>query len=160
MSGARRIALAAGLTCAAMLAAAFFFQHVVGLAPCPLCIWQRWPHLAGAALGLAAAALGPGRAAWGAMALGALAMLAGAGIAGFHVGVEQGWWDSPVCAPAAPDPASLSPSEFLDALRAQTDIVACDEVAWSLFGVSMAGWNGLASLALAALFGWGARLRR
>lgn len=136
-----------------MLAAAFAFQHLAGLYPCELCIWQRWPYVATVLLGIAAALLPPaGRAA--ALALAALVFLGGAGIAAFHVGVEQGWWQGlAACGTTLPEARTVE--ELRAALLAQP-VVRCDEVAWSLAGTSMAGWNGLLSAGLAVLSFWGA----
>ena len=138
-------ALAAGSLAA--LAAAFAFQHLGGLEPCPLCIWQRWPHLAIALL--AVVSLGfRGTAAAVPVGLAGLAALAGAGLAGFHVGVEQQWWAGlEACAggPPAETVAELR-QRLLNAAPAR-----CDEAAWSFLGLSMAAWNGLLSLALAGM---------
>src|SRR5690606_38242336 len=84
----RRIALVAGLGSLALLAGAFLFQFAGGLQPCPLCIWQRWPHAVAGVLGLIALAT-PLRPI---ALLGLATTLLGAGIAGYHTGVEQGWW--------------------------------------------------------------------
>ncbi len=137
----------------AMLGGALFFQHVMNLAPCALCIWQRWAYAPPIALGLLALAL-PGLRRPLVILL-ALAFLLGAGIAGFHAGVEQGWWEGlTTCTGAATNATSI------EALRAQllaAPPVRCDEVAWSFAGVSMAGWNMLAQTAFAALCLWAAR---
>ncbi len=138
--------LAAAAGSAALLAGALAFQYVGGLAPCPLCIWQRWPHVAAVLLGLALLAFPRS----GVAALGGLAMLAGAGIAAWHAGIERGWWPGPVTC-TAPDIGGLTPDELLARIL-ESPIVRCDEVAWSLLGVSMAGWNALFCLALAALW--------
>jgi disulfide bond formation protein DsbB len=138
---------------AALLGGAFAFQHLGGLYPCELCIWQRWPHAA--ALILASAALLLPRAARrGALALAALAVLASAGIAVFHVGVEQGWWEglSTCSAPAAAN------GNFLETVLA-APVVQCDKVAWSLAGLSMAGYNALLSLLIAGGSLWLLRKR-
>lgn len=136
---------------AALLAAALAFQHVGGLAPCVLCVWQRVPYAAVAALGLAGALLHrrlpPAAAAALAAACAAL-FAADAAIAGFHVGVEQGWWKGTESCTAAGAPAG-----DLQALRDAVfaaPVAFCDTVAWSMLGLSMAAWNGLAALALAA----------
>jgi len=143
---ARALAGLAGLGSAALLVAAFAFQHLGGLAPCPMCVWQRWPHVA--AVGLAAGAVWLGWR-WSA-ALGALALLGNAGLGLFHVGVEQRWWDGPTTCAAGPV-GGLSTDALLAQILA-APVTRCDEVAWSWLGVSMAGWNALASLALAGLF--------
>lgn len=142
----RRLAALGAAGSAAVLGAALWFQYVVGLAPCPMCIWQRWPHVAAIALGAAAAALGLRAAA----ALGAFAMLIGAGLGVFHAGVEQGWWQGPSTC-AAPAVGDLSTEELLARIMA-APMVRCDEIPWAFAGVSMAGWNAVLSLALALLF--------
>ncbi len=131
----------------AALAAAFGFQHLGGLEPCPLCIWQRWPHVATALL--AAASLGfRGPAAAALLALAGVAALAGAGLAGFHAGVEQHWWAGLAACEGGPpaDTVAELRERLLNAAPAR-----CDEVAWSFLGLSMAAWNGLLSLALAGM---------
>jgi disulfide bond formation protein DsbB len=146
MSPLQRAGLGAAFGSAALLAAAFAFQYLGGLAPCHLCLLQRWPHAVAVLAGLALLAA-PRRALAG---LGALAMLAGAGIALYHVGVEQHWWTGPTTC-AAPDIGALSSEELLERILA-APVVRCDEIAWSFLGLSMAAWNGLASLGLAALW--------
>ncbi len=142
----------------AILGAALFFQHAMGLQPCELCILQRWGVLASGVAALAALAGRRWAAARSAMLVTAgMALLATAGIAGFHVGVEQHWWAMPAsCVGAAGGGASS-----LDALRAAVLVakpVECDVVQWSFLGVSMAGWNIPLSLGLAA-FALGAAAR-
>jgi len=146
MTALQRAALGAAAGSAALLLAAFAFQHLGGLAPCPLCIWQRWPHALALGLGIALLAA-PVR---GLALLGALAMLAGAGIALYHAGIEQGWWTGPATC-VAPDVQGLTPEELLERIL-EAPIVRCDEIAWRFLGLSMAAWNGLASLALAGLW--------
>ncbi len=131
-----------------VLAGAFFFQHVIGLDPCILCIWQRYPYVATIALSLFAIfCLGAGGRGW-ILGLCGLIFLAGAGIASFHVGVEQHWWQGTAeCA------GGMAPGLGLADLMAKAQAAAparCDEIPWSLFGISMAGYNVLISLALAA----------
>ena len=131
-----------------MLGGAFYFQHVEGLQPCPLCVAQRWAHGASLVLGLMAFAAGRGRLAVWLLAATGLAFLAGAGIAGYHVGVEQHWIDSAFC--GSPDLLADTVEE-LKALLWETEVVRCDEIPWSLLGISMAGYNFIISLALAVL---------
>ena len=144
--------LAAAGGSAALLLGAFGFQVFGGLFPCPLCLWQRWPHGAAILIGLAALML-PGRAL---PVLGALAALATAGIGGFHVGVEQGWWQG-LATCAGPGLAGLSGATLLDPTAPLPAPVRCDEIAWSFAGLSMAGWNMVLSLGLAALWLMAAR---
>ena len=139
------VALAAGSLAA--LAAAFAFQHIGGLDPCPLCIWQRWPHVAIVLLAALSLAF-RGSAATSLLGLTGLAALTGAGLAGYHVGVEQLWWQGlAACSGGAPAETVAELRErLLNAAPAR-----CDEVAWSFLGLSMAAWNGLLSLGLAGL---------
>lgn len=137
----------------ALLAGAWAFQIFGGLQPCALCLYQRWPYWAVIAIaGLAMLAAKQLGAKGMAMIAGlcTLIFLAGAGVAGFHVGVEQHWWEGL----AACGGGNLSdPNLSLDELRTRlldTPIVRCDDVPWSLFGISLAGYNFIASLALAA----------
>lgn len=135
---------------AAALAIAFASQIWGGLQPCILCIWQRWAHgaiIAIALLGLAAALSGRGRGAALLTLVAGLAAMVGAGIALYHVGVEQQWWPGTSGCGAG----ALTPGQGLEALRQQIEaapIVRCGDVAWSMFGISMAGYNALLSAAL------------
>jgi disulfide bond formation protein DsbB len=128
------------------LGAALFFQYVVGLAPCVLCIWQRWPYVAVVVLSVLALLLRRRRrVAALLLGLSGLALLIGAGIGVFHVGVEQHWWSGTSGCGAAAGATTL------EELRAQVlaaPVVRCDEAAWSLFGISMAGYNVVLSLVL------------
>lgn len=139
--------LLATLGSAALLSGAFAFQYIGGLHPCTLCLWQRWPHAAAIAIGLVALATG-----WrGLLWLGALAALATAGIGGFHVGVEQGWWQG-LASCSAGSIAGISTADLLNPAVDVAAPVRCDAVAWSLAGLSMAGWNMVLSLGLAGVW--------
>ncbi len=141
-----------------ILGAALFYQYVDGLYPCVLCIYQRIPY--GAAIALAGVGLllgarganpGPGAVVSGLALLCGLGFVAGAGVAAFHVGVEQGWWQgTEACVGVGGD------LESIDALRAAVlaaPAVRCDEVVWQFMRISMAGWNFLLSLTLAGVTG-------
>ena len=123
-----------------------------GLSPCKLCWYQRYPYALTIALGLGGALLA-GRGANRAAALlsfwCAVAFLLGATVAAFHVGVEQGWWQGSTACTGG----GAGQGRTVDELRQLIEtapVIRCDEVQWSLFGVSMAGYNFLVSLALAA----------
>jgi disulfide bond formation protein DsbB len=149
MTEAARVRQAAWLLFAvsgSLLLGALGFQFLGGLAPCEMCYWQRHAHLA--VLAVAGLALITGNRAAGWLAV--LAMVAAAGLGLFHAGVEQKWWQG-VTACTAPVSAGMSTAEMLDTLM-KTPLVRCDEIPWSLLGVSMAGWNALVS-AGAALCG-------
>lgn len=147
MSELQRRGLGAGAASALVLAAALAFQYVGGYAPCPLCLWQRWPHALAVVLGLAVLAL-PWRAL---AALGVLAMLVSAALGVWHAGIEWGWWAGPTTCTAPGEVSQMSPADLIARLEA-TPVVRCDEAAWSLAGLSMAGWNALLSLGLAVLW--------
>ncbi|MGE0164606.1 MAG: disulfide bond formation protein B [Dongiaceae bacterium] len=155
----RRIPLLVAVASLAGLAVAFASQYWGGLQPCILCIYQRYPYGITATLGvigiLAAARPAVLRAI---LLLAALAFAVDAGIAAFHVGVEQGWWQGTAECGSTLD-LTLSPEELKSQLMNQP-LVRCDEVAWSLFGISMAGYNFLYALALTAVALWFALRRR
>lgn len=150
MTTRRALTLLAALGSAALLGGAFLFQ-LLGYAPCKMCIWQRYPHAIAIALGVFAVFI-PG--AW-LLALGAFAALTTAGVGLYHVGVEQGWWEGPSTCSAG-DIGGLS-AEDLMAQIMNAPLVRCDEIAWQLAGISMAGWNALLSFVLAGL--WIAAIR-
>ena len=145
--------LAAAAGSALLLAGALVSQYGFGLYPCALCLWQRWPHGAAVVIGLGALALRPGRAKGTALALaGAAAALATAGTGAFHVGVEQGWWAGLAACSAGPGVGGLSVQALLDPTVPVAAAPRCDEVAFSVAGLSMAGWNAVLSAGLAGLW--------
>ena len=142
------------LVSVAALATAFASEHWGGLAPCVLCIYQRYVYGAAILVGLAAFALGRNRGyRQVTIAMAGLVFLTGAGIAVFHVGVEQLWWRGTEACHAPGFEAGMSIADMRKQLL-ETDFVACDQIPWSLFGVSIAGFNVLASLVLAGLSFW------
>lgn len=145
------VALAAGGSLALLLGA-FAFQHIGGMAPCALCIWQRYPHAVAVVIGLVALRFGTPALAW----LGALAALTSAGIGVYHTGVERGWWDGPSTCSAG-EISGMSTDELFDEIM-NAPLVRCDEVPWDMLGLSMASWNAIASLVIALL--WIAAARR
>ncbi|MDT8344028.1 MAG: disulfide bond formation protein B [Thermohalobaculum sp.] len=141
--------LLAGAGSAALLLGALGFQFLGGLAPCPMCIWQRWPHVAAVVLAVLAVTVLWRQRRWLA-ALGAAAMLVSTGLGIFHAGVEWQWWQGPVTCTAG-DITRLSADELMTQILG-APLVRCDEIVWELFGITMAGWNALFSLGLAALW--------
>lgn len=124
---------------AALLGGAYVSQYGFGLYPCEMCWWQRYAHFAALVPALLALAVSGTLRVW-------FVRLAGAGIAvgallgAYHAGVEYGWWEGiTTCASTAQ--AGGNP---LDAIL-DAPLVRCDAVAWSLFGISLAGWNFLIS---------------
>ena len=138
------------------LGTALFAEYVGNLQPCVLCIYQRYAYVAALAAGIGGMAVGGNPVARRrAVTIAALAFLAGAGVAFFHVGVEHLWWRGT----AECQGPGFDPNAAIADLRKQllqTRPVACDQVQWSLFGISMAGYNMLASLAFAAASMWAA----
>jgi disulfide bond formation protein DsbB len=139
------VVLAASLL---VLGAALLSQYWGGLIPCELCLAQRWPWrvaivaaalmwLAGDKIPLTAAAL-----------ILALVFFVSAGLGFYHVGVEQHWFAGPTACTATAGSTATTIEELRQQLLA-APVVMCDQVQWSLFGVSMAGWNVVASLVLA-----------
>ena len=130
----------------AVLGGAFAFQHLGGLAPCKLCLYQRWPHAAAIFIGVLILISRKVQLAWA----GAAAALTTAIIGMYHVGVEQGWWEGPTTCTAA-GVSGLSAQQLMDQILA-APLVRCDDIAWQMAGISMAGWNAIASLILCALW--------
>lgn len=147
------ILLAAGGS-AALLAGAYGFEYLGGMAPCQLCLWQRYPHMAAVVIGLLALIL-KGRTL---PYLGALAALTTAGIALFHTGVERLWWEG-LASCSAGSIAGISVEDLLNPAATVAAPVRCDAVAWELAGLSMASWNGIASLVLVAFWLMAAKRR-
>ena len=152
MLTSRLLVALAGLGSGAVLAGAFAFQYIGGMAPCALCLWQRWPHAAAVVI-MGMAILVPNR--W-LMALGAVAALATAGIGGFHMGVEYGWWEG-LQSCSAGSISGISVTDLLNPNAAVAAPVRCDAVPWSMLGLSMAGWNMVVSVCLAGLWLMAAR---
>ena len=133
------------------LASAFTAQYVFGLDPCPLCIYQRWPYALTTVLGIVTLALalrGKEKPAALCVFLAGLSFLTGGVIASYHVGVEHHWWASFLEGCSA-DFSAMTPEELLKHLSGKP-AVRCDAVAWQMFGISMAGYNAMMSLGLAA----------
>jgi disulfide bond formation protein DsbB len=150
MHSDRRLSAAALLVAGplALLGGAYAFEYLGGLVPCEMCWWQRYALMAALALALLGWVLGRTRAL---LVLSALAVLAGAGIAAFHVGVEQHWWQGITACAAAP--AGGSNADIMGQILAQP-VVRCDAIPWSLLGISMAGWNALVSAMIGGVALW------
>jgi disulfide bond formation protein DsbB len=143
---------------AATILGAYFFQYVVGLPPCPLCLDQRIAYYVSiplaALVAFVAARHAPRSLVAAGLAVIALAMVFNAGLALFHAGVEWKWWPGPQeCSGPIGDLGAGG--DLLNQLQS-ISIVRCDEAAWRFLGLSLAGYNVLISLALAAIAAWGA----
>ena len=129
----------------ALLLGAWTFQFF-GYPPCKLCYWQRYPHGAAVAIGIVALVLP-----FAVLALlGAIAAATTGVIGIYHTGIENNWWEGPTSCTSSPI-GGLTPQQLMDQIMA-APLIRCDEVAWSLFGISMASWNALFSFALVAIW--------
>jgi len=137
---------------AVVLGAAWLFQLVGGLTPCELCLYERWPYYAALVLALLALAFpAPGIPRAGLALLGAL-FLASAGLGFYHVGIEQHWFPGP-----ASCTSNGTAAESFEQFKAQIlgqKVVLCDQIQWSVFGLSIAALNAIASAAIAAYAFW------
>lgn len=137
---------------ATLLGAVYAFQYIGGLVPCKLCLYQRVPHavvIAVTILSLLTIAFRGERSLFARhlIQFAGLALLAGAGIAAYHVGIEYHWWAGPDTCSGTIGQNAGSIENLLSQLE-KAPIVRCDEVAWSLLGISMAGYNFLISAVL------------
>ncbi|MGY2811307.1 disulfide bond formation protein B [Bradyrhizobium sp. USDA 4506] len=149
--------LAIAVIAAATLAGAWFFQLVLEIMPCPLCLEQRYAYYLavplGAVVALAAARGAPRPVLLAGLAILGLAALANAGLGTYHAGVEWGFWPGPTdCTGPMVDFGKAG--SLLDQLD-KVKVVRCDEVQWRFLGISLAGYNVLISLVMAAIAGWG-----
>jgi disulfide bond formation protein DsbB len=141
----------------AVVGGALLFQYVGGLEPCELCLYQRWPYYAAIVATGVALLTGGERAMEGVIALCALLFAASTVLAFYHVGVEHHLFAGPTACTG-----SVTGATSVEALKAQLlarQPVNCDEPAWRLFGISLAGWNLVAS-ALITAFCVGALVKR
>ena len=146
------------LAALAVLAAVWIFQ-AFGFSPCELCLAERYAFYAGAPIAALTAWLA-GRSAHGLaralFALLALVFLANAGLAFYHVGVEQHRWPGPTaCTGSLTGPVDVN--DLAKALSS-TRVVSCDEVQLRILGLSLAGWDVVASAAIALYAALAARL--
>ncbi|WP_043361651.1 disulfide bond formation protein B [Belnapia sp. F-4-1] len=143
--------LALALAAAAAPLFARASEDIWGIAPCELCTWQRVPYWVAAALALAAALLPRARRPLALLAI--LAVLASGAIAAFHVGVEQGWWPSPLAGCQMPRSAGGASVDDLMRSLAAAPSKPCDAPTYLIPGlpISMAGMNLLYALGLSAL---------
>ena len=148
-----RTALLLGLLALALILGALGFQYIGGYPPCEMCMWQRYPHIAAAAIGILG--VGAMRAglldsklaapiAW----LTVLLVAVSGAIAVYHAGVEWHWWKGP---------SACTGRAFTGPIDLNQKVVLCDIAAWRKFGLSLAGYNALVSLGAAAIGAWSLR---
>lgn len=137
----------AALGSAGLLLGAFGFQYIGGLAPCTFCIWQRWPHALAFIVGIFSLKVHR----WSLALIGAASAFTSAAIGIYHTGVEKKLWAGLQSCSGNLDISNLSAEAALQAIIT-SNVAKCDEVAWSMAGLSMASWNAIASTALAILW--------
>lgn len=132
--------------CALVLITAWIMEHVFGIQACQLCYYERYVYMAAGVVALLGGVLNRK------VCLGTLSLifLFGFGLSFYHVGIQQGWFDLPSFCQTA----IFDPNASIEDLRAQllgTPMITCNVVSWDLFGISLAGYNALASLILSVL---------
>jgi disulfide bond formation protein DsbB len=154
-AAAAALVIAAGGT--ATMLGAYYFQYVLNLPPCPLCLEERIPYYISIPLALvvAVAALrkAPRTVVRAGLALIAIAMLILAGMSIYHAGVEWKFWPGPTDC-SGPVTGLGGVGDLLQRME-KTVVIRCDEAAWRLFGISLAGYDVLISLGLAVVALWG-----
>jgi disulfide bond formation protein DsbB len=147
-------ALAGAMASALTLLGAYYFEYVLKILPCPLCLQQRWAYYAAIPLATlvawAAAAGWPDRLIKAGLVLLLLMFLANAGLGTYHAGAEWKLWAGPTDCAAPPLALPTEAGSLLTQMQ-QTVVVRCDEAAWRFLGLSLAGWNVLISLGFAGL---------
>jgi disulfide bond formation protein DsbB len=147
----QRAALFLALAMAAVVGTALAFQYVGGYLPCKLCLEQRWPYYFGAPL-MAVAAF----SAWlhvsntltrALLVIGAALMGYGLYLGIYHAGVEWAFWPGPTDCAAVATKIETDAGNLLDAMNA-THPPSCSVAALRILGLSMAGWNVIASAIL------------
>lgn len=139
---------------AILLAGAIGSERFGGLHPCEMCHWQRWPHYLALIPALAAFIVRPIPARLALVLVAGLLIAVSGAIGVFHAGVEYHWWEG-ITACSAPAPSG---GDFLADLLSRP-IIRCDVAQWTLFGISLAGFNAIFSLG-GAIAVWGLALRR
>lgn len=135
MTGLQQYRLLALAVSGGLLGGAYVSQYGFGLFPCEMCWWQRYPHFAALALAFISFVAPPQRV-W--VALAGLAIVTSGLIGGFHAGVEYGWWEGITGCSTMP-----SGIDVMDVSAAP--LIRCDVAPWTLFGISLAGFNFLIS---------------
>ena len=138
MTSLSRARLIAILVPNALLWGAIGSQYIGHLVPCEMCMWQRWPHLAAIVLALAAILTRKTPASRPFTLLAALAILVSGGLGVYHAGVEYHWWQGP------PRCTGGGFTSLADLMKAP--VVLCDIPQWTLFGISLAGFNAIVSI--------------
>ncbi|CAH1649337.1 Periplasmic thiol:disulfide oxidoreductase DsbB, required for DsbA reoxidation [Hyphomicrobiales bacterium] len=156
LSRPRLVALTILVICVALIGGAYYFEYVLGLMPCELCLKQRQPYYLAMPVAAVLALLPDERRdrlftslRWIGFGIIAVAFLYNAGLGVYHSGAEWHLWQGPADC-TGPMNSNVGLNDFLKNLQT-TRVVRCDEAAWRFVGISLAGWSALASLGLALL---------
>jgi disulfide bond formation protein DsbB len=131
-------------------------EYGFGIQPCELCYWQRWPYYIGVpllALLLAFWKKLPAQVRLGLTLIGALIFVVSIGLGTYHAGIEYKLWAGPSSCTGLDTQLSFSD---LNSIGAQNSVVPCDVVPFSIFGISLAGFNALGSLFISFMLFWSA----
>jgi disulfide bond formation protein DsbB len=131
---------------AGAMAAALIAQYGFALAPCEMCWWQRYAHIGALVVAILALVVPCARAQSALFWLAVLAIALSGLIGGYHAGVEYHWWQGVTTCSST----RLAGGNALDAILS-APVIRCDVPAWTLFGISMAGYNFFGSLGAAAV---------
>ncbi len=123
------------------MAGALGSQYIGGLVPCEMCMWQRWPHYGAIVIAVTAFFIQQPRRRMVLVGIAALAILYSGGYGVYHAGVEYKWWLGPAHCTRLPGAGGSLLNDILSA-----PMIRCDEAQWSLFGISLAGFNALISI--------------
>ncbi len=138
----KHLPFVAGMASLALILGAYSFEHIGGLYPCKLCLWQRYPHFLNILL-IFLFYFFPKKSF---VLVASMSMLTSTILALYHVGVEKKLWLGPnSCSNSSIE--GLSTDQLLEQIM-NAPLVRCDEVAWDFVNISMAGWNGIFSLIL------------
>lgn len=139
---------------AATVGTALGFQHIGGYIPCALCLLQREPYYWAVPVALGAVVTAvfrlPPAITRGLLALVGIMMLIGLGMGVYHSGVEWGFWEGPTTCSTTANGLTTNAGNLLSDINTIKG-PSCTEAALRVLGLSFAGWNVLASLALAAI---------
>jgi disulfide bond formation protein DsbB len=136
------IAIAVGAGALALILGALGFQYLVGLAPCPMCHWQRWPHIAAAIIGLIGGGFLPRRYGLYLATLVILLVAISGGLGVYQTGTQYHWWPGPSACTVS-HPYMLGSNDIPE--------VRCDIPTWFFLGLALPAWNAILSFLIAGL---------
>ena len=132
----------ASFSSVALILGAYAFEYIGGFLPCKLCYWQRYPHF----IIILIFPLFYFFQTRSLIFVGMMSMFVSTILAFYHVGVEQKYWLGPnSCTNSSIE--GLNTDQLIEQIMS-APLVRCDEIAWELIGISMAGWNALISFCL------------